>query len=121
MDRKIILAIVGISLLLIGIGVFFATRSQPPKTSNLDSFAQCLTQKQVTMYGSASCSHCLAQKRSFGSSFQYVTYVECPANPKVCTDKNILGYPTWTFPDGSRLEGEVSLSQLSEKSGCQLP
>ena len=39
----------------------------------------------------------------------------------ICQEKNIESYPTWEFNDGSRLDGEISLTQLAEKTGCPLP
>jgi len=36
-------------------------------------------------------------------------------------NKNIEGYDTWIFEDGSRLMGEPSFESMSEKSGCPLP
>ena len=91
-----------------------------PRTTNLDTFAKCLADKGLTMYGASWCPHCQRVKASFGTSFQYVPYVECVDNPDVCARENIEGYPTWVFKDGRRYEGEQSLQKLSEYSGCPL-
>ncbi len=86
--------------------------------------AQCLTDKGAKMYGAYWCPHCQQQKKLFGKAFSKVTYVECaiPGNPReqtqACKDANISGYPTWTFADGSRTNGEQSLADLAEKTGC---
>ena len=85
-----------------------------------DTFAQCLSEKKVTMYGAVWCSHCQAQKKEFGSSFTYVPYVECPDNVKLCTDKGVDAYPTWMTQDGKKLVGEQTFEKLAEFSGCQL-
>jgi len=66
-----------------------------PLTADKDAFAKCLTEKGWAMYGAAWCSHCQAQKALFGTSFQYIKYVECPDNVQLCTDKGVNGYPTW--------------------------
>lgn len=87
----------------------------------LDAFAKCLSDKQVVMYGAAWCPHCQNEKKLFGSSFEYVPYVECPDNPDKCLAAGIRGYPTWVFPDGRKLEGEQGLRKLSEASSCPLP
>ena len=89
-------------------------------------FAQCLTQKGVTMYGAYWCPHCANQKKLFGAAFDEVNYVECDprgkdANPTLCLQKKIKRYPTWEYPDGTREEGEKTFKQLSLKSGCELP
>jgi len=92
----------------------------------MDSFAQCLASKNITLYGSKRCSHCQKQKADFGASFKYVPYVECPENTKQCLDLGIQSYPTWIFPDGlsaqagEKLVGYQELGKLSQESGCLL-
>ena len=91
-----------------------------------DDFAKCLTANDAKMYGAFWCPHCQNQKKSFGSSWQYVNYVECSlpdgrTQTEFCKAQNIEGYPTWEFKDGSRLDGEVAFDVLAEKSGCPLP
>ena len=69
-------------------------------TANYANFAQCLTEKNITMYGTFECHFCAMQKEEFGSNFAYVNYVECdPDGPnsqaELCKQKEITGYPTW--------------------------
>ncbi|MBI5220594.1 MAG: hypothetical protein HY978_02015 [Candidatus Liptonbacteria bacterium] len=112
--------IVGVVLLLLVIGAswyFFVPRAEPGAAA----LAECLRDKGVTMYGSATCIHCLKQKKLFGSAFSLVPYVECPDNPQMCLAKGIQGFPTWVMPDGRKLEGEQSFAALSSASGCTLP
>lgn len=118
---KIILSLLGF-IIIIGALSYWIYKKFPPKviSSSLDSFAQCLASKNITMYGAAWCAHCQNEKRAFGSSFKYVPYVECPDQPKKCADLGITGLPTWIFPDGRRLEGEQGLQKLSEASDCEL-
>lgn len=105
--------------------VWRTSREKP--AGYLDEFAKCLGDKKVTMYGAAWCSHCQNEKKAFGSSFSYVPYVECPADPKACIDKGIEGYPTWIFPaspggtESRKFIGEQGLKKLSIESGCALP
>jgi glutaredoxin len=84
-----------------------------------DDFARCLTDKEVVMYGADTCPHCQAQKKSFKGSFDLVNFVECNGDPKACQDAGIKAYPTWDI-DGEKAEGRLSLSELAEKSGCEL-
>ncbi len=84
-----------------------------------DSFAQCLTDKEVVMYGADTCPHCQQQKKSFKGSFDFVTFVECNTDPKACQDAGIKAYPTWDI-NGEKTEGRKSLSELAELSGCEL-
>lgn len=66
---------------------------------NLDEFAKCLTDKDFVMYGAVWCSHCKEQKNMFGSSFQYINYVECPDNINLCKEKGVDGVPAWEIQD----------------------
>jgi hypothetical protein len=96
------------------------------RTRRLDAFAQCLTAKQARMYGLSWCPHCAEQKEMFGSSFQYISYVECGTKgahdeEASCVQAGIKHFPTWEFASGWRQEGTLSLQLLSEKTGCSLP
>ena len=91
-----------------------------------DALAQCLTAKQVKMYGLYWCTHCAEQKEMFGASFKHVTYIECGIKGSkdeepVCKDAGVKNFPTWQFPNGSRKEGVQPLQVLSDQSGCSLP
>jgi len=82
------------------------------------TLAKCLAQKKITMYGAYWCTHCKDQKDTFGSSFQYVPYIECPKNVQLCISKLVESYPTWLKSDGTKLEGFVKLDKLAEWAGC---
>jgi hypothetical protein len=92
-----------------------------------DDFARCISAKGARMYGAFWCPHCEEQKELFGSSFQYVNYVECGvkgdvrAQTQVCKDAGIKHYPTWEFADKSRVEGKKSFQYLSEQTTCKAP
>ena len=120
--------------------IFLAACTSPYPKEEVDKFAQCLTANNVTMYGAYWCPHCAKVKQAFGQSFQYVNYVECdpkcditegqaiPAfchghegHSEVCISKGIDKYATFEFPDGTRLTGEPSFQDLSDKSGCPAP
>jgi len=94
-------------------------------STKYDSFAQCLTEKGVKMYGAYWCPHCANQKDIFGNSFGYVNYIECSlpnrgGKTEICIEEDIKVYPTWEFADGNRKEKVHSLEQLSAFSGCSL-
>jgi hypothetical protein len=85
-----------------------------------DEFAQCLTEKGVKMYGTEWCSHCKNQKAMFGTSFQYVDYIDCDKNKNACSSAGVTGYPTWKV-GGNNYPGEKQLNILASLSGCTLP
>ena len=121
-NKKIFPLIIGILFLGIIAAVVVKLERQPVVASTkYDSFAQCLATKKLTMYGAVWCSHCKAQKTLFGSSFQYVPYVECTENPDLCLEKKVEGYPTWVDQNGGKYMGEQSLEKLSQISNCELP
>ncbi len=122
LSKPVLIGLGGVLILGILLFIFdpFGMKKGP-----YDDFAKCLTQKNVKMYGAFWCSHCNNMKKQFGSSLQYVTYIECSnadySMKEVCSTANINSYPTWDFGNGQRFEGEVEFTELSSKSGCPLP
>ncbi len=118
-----------IVILILGVVATVIFRSKEPVAvgpGQYDAFAQCLKDKGATFYGAFWCPHCKAQKQMFGSSAKLLPYVECSTadasgQTQICIDKKVSSYPTWEFTDGSRLNGEIPLAQLAEKTGCALP
>lgn len=114
-------------LALLGIGWGAYDYFYYSRASTLDNFAKCLSSKGVRMYGAWWCPHCANEKELFGYAFQYVNYVECGEEGKPhsvnaqCKQAKIEHFPTWQFADGSRTEGELSLPDLSQRTGCKLP
>ena len=124
MSKKSIIIYSVIILIVLSVG--FLLWQQNKKPGKLDDFAKCLKDKGLKFYGAFWCPHCQSQKTLFGNSKKYLPYVECSAPDsngqlQECKQENIRAYPTWQFADGSRQEGELTLKELSEKSGCQIP
>src|SRR3989344_2545538 len=106
-------------LIVLGVGASFFTKQAPGK---LDTFAQCLYDKEVKFYGTFWCPHCQAQKRICGNSARLLPYIECSTSDgkgqlQICTDAGVESYPTWVFQSGTRLTGEIPLQELAEESG----
>jgi len=123
---KIFVSVVGILILGLIATVILRQNGAPMEIGKYDTFSQCLKDKGAIFYGAFWCSHCNAQKKLFGSSVKLLPYVECSTldgkgQNQECTDKGVKSYPTWDFADGSRLTGELTLEQLSEKTSCELP
>ncbi|OGY90969.1 MAG: hypothetical protein A3H70_04090 [Candidatus Komeilibacteria bacterium RIFCSPLOWO2_02_FULL_48_11] len=115
--KKVFFIITLAALAVVAVVWQVATGGQP--NPELDSFAQCLTDKGVAMYGAKWCLHCQNQKKAFGKSFRLIKYLECPDNIELCLAKDIQGYPTWIIND-KKYEGEQSLASLSQISDCPL-
>lgn len=125
-NSKTFIGILGVIVVILGVVWLANQPNKPLGPGPLDSFATCLKDKGVLFYGAFWCSHCKAQKALFGNSVSKLPYVECStpdggSQLQVCTDKNVTSYPTWVFPNGDRLTGEISLADLSQKSSCELP
>jgi hypothetical protein len=95
-----------------------------------DTFAQCLYDNGMRMYGSETCSQCARQRRAFGDSAHLLQEIECdPRNSEYvegqCLD-DITHTPTWIQQDKTGKEiyrfksGYVDLESLAEQSGCPL-
>jgi len=121
---KVYLTLAMLGLVILPVIIWAKLSFRPETAGEYDSLAKCLTEKNVVMYGAYNCSHCQAQKRAFGDSWQYVTYVECSIvglseQAQACIDAGVNVYPTWIFGNGEKLESEVNLKQLAIKSECQ--
>jgi hypothetical protein len=116
-------------IVVLFIGAFAGGRYY--KNHKYDSFAKCLASKQAKMYGLFWCPHCADQKREFGTSFEYVPYVECAVKESdgklskelapQCKAAGVKLFPSWQFGAEPPKEGVLSLEELSQKSGCSLP
>ena len=90
------------------------------------ALAQHLSRVGARMYGAFWCSHCGEQKQMFGrEAAAALPYVECfPEGyrkgvpiAQACEAQHLDGFPTWVFPDGTRVEGDQSLEKLKQLSG----
>ena len=117
-------------LLYVVIGALFAgayLSGRYYKNHKYDSFARCLASKNAKMYGLYWCPHCADQKREFGSSFRYVTYIECASENNqheltpACKAAGVKLFPSWQFGSDPPKEGVLSLQDLGQKTGCSLP
>lgn len=119
--KKLLLALLIVSMVILAA----CSQGRYPQ-EQVDELAKCLTEKNIPMYGTFWCPKCADVKKSFGTSFQYITYIECDARgeneqSELCIEKEIDKYATFEFPDGSRLIGKPSLTELAEKAGCPVP
>src|SRR3989344_1160108 len=120
--------IIGIAIILILIisAFFLLGNKLGYSQEEIDVFAKCLTGKGAVMYGAFWCPHCARTKARFGSSFQYIKYVECDPRgdneqSQLCIQKEIESYDTCEFADSSRLVGEPTFEAMAEKTGCIAP
>lgn len=121
---KIWLIILAIIIAIGALGYIGFTQANKP--GKYDDFAKCLKNNGAVFYGAFWCPHCQDQKDLFGNSKKYLPYVECSTPDsngqlEVCKNAKVEAYPNWQFKDGSKVDGEVSLQKLAEKTSCILP
>ena len=122
-DKKLkkTLLLVVVAIIILGLGYWWWTANNQP--GQHDVLAKCLKEKGAKFYGAFWCPHCQNQKTSFGTSARHLPYIECSTvdgngQLPACKQANVQAYPTWEFPDGSRHEGELTMQELADKTGC---
>lgn len=121
-SKSIFISGIIVAIILLAIFAFNRTDNEP---GEYDAFAKCLSDNEVKMYGAYWCPYCNDQKEMFGNSWKYINYIECSlpnrAGQKlICQQNNVKVYPTWEFQDGQKIEGKLSLEQLSQYGDCKL-
>lgn len=108
------------TLMLFGSLFLLAWCSSTPKYTNLDEFAQCLTDAGVKLYWTTTCQYCLQQKESFGTSFSKIDFIDCSKNPIQCDLAKVSKIPYWSISSSVSLNGFQELETLSKETGCEL-
>lgn len=121
--RRLKIALWSLAVVALGLALFIRFRTLPPPNGKYDALAQCIAASGAKFYGAFWCPHCHEQKNEFGDAAQYLPYVECSTPDasgelQACTALGVRHYPTWIFPDGSRLEGVVTVEALAKRAGC---
>lgn len=125
-NKKLFIYIAIIAVLIVGIALIVNKNNGSKVETPAEVFAQCVKDSGAKFFGAFWCPHCQNQKMMFGlKASKKLPYFEC-SNPdksqnKLCTDEKIEAYPTWKFADGTVKTGEVSIKELSEKTGCAIP
>ncbi|MFH1239752.1 MAG: hypothetical protein V1672_00890 [Candidatus Diapherotrites archaeon] len=117
--KKALYAVLGITGIAIVAFVVISYINWSATPGDLNEFAQCLTANGVVMYGTEWCHNCKNQKDMFGTSFQFVNYVDCDQQKSVCNSEGVTGYPTWKI-NGLEYRGTQQLQSLASASNCNL-
>ncbi|GIW98701.1 MAG: peptidyl-prolyl cis-trans isomerase [Pirellulaceae bacterium] len=107
---------------LVGEGEMVAEGEAAP---DLVAFAKALADSGTRFFGAAWCPFCTEQKELFEDGGKYLPFIEV-TNPdrtpnSIAVSEGITQYPTWEFPDGTRLTGVQSLDTISQRSGVAIP
>jgi cyclophilin family peptidyl-prolyl cis-trans isomerase len=103
---------------------------------DLVAFARALADSGTRMYGAAWSPHCTAQKQLFEDGGDWLPFVEV-TNLDDPVTLNAIGrgedlelnpsgrpvgmFPTWEFPDGTRVVGEMTLEAIAAASDVAIP
>lgn len=123
MNKKTLVSmIVVVAVVIVGLILLQRAGNKPGPN---DGLAKALKDSGTIFYGAFWCPHCADQKKLFGTSVPLLPYFECStpdgnSQIQACTEKGVTAYPTWVFPDGSRLVGPQSLQTLADKIGYKL-
>lgn len=95
------------------------------RDTDFDTLAKCLAEKNVEFFGTFWCPSCGEVKKTFGSAFQYITYVECDpkgenSQAERCLALNVEKYPTWIDSAGNRLDAETDVEKIAQFYRCPL-
>ena len=115
-NKKIIILGLVLVAVVVSVNAIIQSSNTP---GELDSFATCLTENEVKMFGTDWCQFCQQQKKMFGKSFKQVDYINCDTESEECYANGIRSYPTWKV-DGESYSGVQQLNRLSDLTGCAL-
>ena len=95
------------------------------REKKLSEFAKCLSSKGIKLYGAATEEATQRQKARFGVAARYLPYIECvePESGEMnlrCLAAEVEKFPTWKFPDGKMVIGDIAFKDLEKLSGCKL-
>lgn len=124
MNKQTLISVAVIVVLVVGALVLLQREANKPKI--YDAFASCINESGAKFYGAFWCPHCAEQKALFKGSEKLLPYIECSTpdskgQTEVCISNGITSYPTWEFPDGTKISNVQTLGFLAEKTGCVLP
>lgn len=84
-------------------------------TTNLRS---CLNDAGATLYTVPWSPHSQDQLDEIGDAQDAVDVVDCGEEQSTCQDANVTTYPTWTFDDGTRIEGYHTRTSIRQTLSC---
>ncbi len=93
--------------------------------NDLVAFAKALTDSGTRFFGAAWCPFCTEQKQLFEDGYKFLPFIEVTNADRtpnqIAIDEGITEYPTWEFPDSTRLTGVQSLQTLAQRAGVSIP
>ncbi len=92
---------------------------------DLVQFAKDLTAAGVQFFGAHWCPACTLQKEYFDDGKDNLPFIEVTGPDRQRNEigiaEGIFDYPTWEFPNGSRVSDVLTIAELSQLSGVPIP
>lgn len=116
------LTVVTLAIIAGGLIFYFGGKAvlTAQKAQNQERLADCLSLKNIKMYGSVNCPYTKEQKELFGEAFAKISYTECnndKERPLICKEEKINTTPTWVFPKETGIENKLlSCDDCAKKS-----
>ncbi len=92
---------------------------------DLVGFAQALAESGTQLFGAAWSAASTEQRDLFEDGRNELPFIEITGPDRTLNSigvaEDITVFPTWEFPDGSRSEGVLTLEEISERSGIDIP
>ncbi len=86
-------------------------------TGQVNDFEECLKKQNITLYIKNTDTDAELKKTSLVEYMQYFKIKNCINNNKPCEKNNINYFPTWII-NNKNFAGDISVSELSEFTGC---
>jgi len=122
-QRILITVIVGV-ILVVAFYIIASTitkitgYSVSPTLDKDAEFKDCLRKHDITLYINTNDPAFTLKNMELLDYLDSVKIVNCLRNNELCLGKQVTEFPSWII-EGNKL-GEVSLTELSELSGCNL-
>ncbi|MBW6442367.1 hypothetical protein K0A97_01125 [Patescibacteria group bacterium] len=111
-----------IIILIALILIFFIFKIYRDKTSTLNDFNECLSEKGLVFYGTTWCPACSSLVETLGGYESVIpVYIDCIQNQERCNEEKKTNYVPEIQINGEVYEGPRTLESLSVITGCPLP
>jgi len=113
-----ILVVSSILVIVILMAILYTLlQSREPSLEVSQSLQQCINEKQLTIFTSPTCPHCVNMKEKL-KEYENITWVDCTVMEEMCDEHGIFGVPSYGVVENDTLTvpyaGEVELEQLED-------
>lgn len=123
-EIRVLIALGVLALLIIGFYLATSTITKYTGYSVLDSqkndFKSCLRENDISIYINSEKSSKTLKEIELLEYLDNVKIINCFENNHFCLENGVNSFPSWIV-NNNKFEEDISLSKLSESSGCKSP